>query len=119
MGIKRESVVNKPTVEIKVDVQFMDGSLGDFTGTFARMDQDEIDELMDPEKAYSNSEVVDKVLLGVRGITEGDTELPAEEQLAWVKKTPECVSASVAAFFRKLRPARYEEKTSRSRRSRG
>lgn len=119
MGIRTESHSEKPTVEITVMVQFMDGTLGDFKGTFQRLDQDRIDELLDPEENFSNSEIVDEVLVGVSGITTNGAELPADEQLAWVKKTPECVSAAVAAFFKKLRPERYAEKTSKRRRSRG
>lgn len=118
-----EKVTDQPTVGIKVLVQFKGAgntvTQGEFMGTFKRVDQDRIDEMLDPEANYKNSEIVEEVLVGVSGIGRGDTELPADEQLAWVKKTPECVAASVAAFFKELRPARYDEKTSKSRRSRG
>ena len=43
----------------------------------------------------------------------------SSEQLAWVKQQPECVNAAVVAFFRRMRPARYDAKTSKKQRSRG
>lgn len=119
MGIKTDIVDSKRKIEIPVLVEFMDGTQGDFTGTFERPSQDELDEMMDPEQPWSNSDVLDKYLTGVSGIGTSTGELPPEEQLAWVRKTPECVSAAVAAFFKKFRPVRYGEKTSKPRRSRG
>lgn len=121
MGITQEKVSTSPTVEITVLVEFMDGYQGDFKGTFKRLGQERIDELADPDEGYSNSEVVDEILVGVSGISAGSPpqELPADEQLAWVKQQPECVSAAVAAFFGRMRPARYGGKTSKTRRSRG
>lgn len=123
MGLQRETITKNPTIGITVLVQFQmgDGSVkqGDFLGEFKRLEQKRVDELLDPDAAYGNSEVLDEILVGVSGIGENGTELPAEEQLAWVKKTPECVNASVAAFFKVMRPARYDEKTSGKRRSRG
>jgi hypothetical protein len=118
-----EKIAAAPTVDIKVLVQFQGeaGTVvqGDFMGKFRRLPQARIDELMDPDENFRNSEVLDEVLVSVSGIGKGGEELPADEQLAWVKATPECVGAAVAAFFRTLRPARYDEKTSKSRRSRG
>lgn len=119
MGINREKIDAIPTVEIPVLVEFMDGSQGDFKGTFKRLSQERIDELADPEAAFGNSEVVEEILVGVSGISDGEKQLPGDEQLAWVKQQPECVSAAVAAFFKRMRPGRYDAKTSRSRRSRG
>lgn len=119
MGINREKQGAAPTVEITVLVEFMDKTQGDFKGTFKRLNQERIDELADPEAGYSNSELVNEILVGVSGISDGDKELPADEQLAWVKQQPECVSATVAAFFKRMRPARYDEKTSKKRRSHG
>lgn len=119
MGINREKQGSAPTVEITVLVEFMDGQQGDFKGTFKRVDQTRLTELLNPEENFQNSEIVDEILLGVSGISDGDKELPADEQLAWVKNTPECVNATVVAFFKRMRPARYDEKTSSKRRSRG
>lgn len=112
------------TVDIKVLVQFKGKGAsvyqGDFLGTFKRLPQDRLDTLMDPDENFRNSEVLDEVLVSVSGIGHADgTELPADEQLAWVRKTPECVGAAVVAFFKELRPARYDEKTSSKRRGRG
>lgn len=121
MGIAREKTTKNPTAELTVKVDFMDGSKGDFKGTFKRVSQDRLNELLDPEANFQNGELVDEFLVGVSGITEseGGPELPADEQLAFVKQTPECVNASVVAFFAAMRPASYDAKTSRSRRSRG
>lgn len=124
MNLIIEKAEDGGTVDIKVLVQFKgkgnSSYQGDFLGTFARLPQSRIDELMDPDENYRNSEVLDEVLLSVSGIGRADgVELPADEQLAWVKKTPECVGASVAAFFKELRPERYAEKTSSKRRGRG
>lgn len=119
MSINREKQGATPTVDITVLVQFMDGQQGDFKGTFKRLPQDRIDELLDADASYTTAEMVDEILVGVSGISDGDAELPAAEQLAWAKQQPECVSAAVAAFFKCMRPARYDEKTSKKRRSRG
>ena len=118
MGILREKINASATVEIPVLVRFMNGTEGEFTGVFKRLAQERIDALADPEAEYRNSEIIDEVLVGVRGIAENDPsqELPADEQLAWVKQQPECVNAAVVAFFRRMRPARYDEKTSKKRR---
>lgn len=123
MNLDIEKIDSAPTVDIKVMVQFKGKGTavtqGDFMGTFNRLPQERIDELMDADEGYRNSEVLDEILIGVSGIGRAGVELPADEQLAWVKKTPECVGAAVAAFFKELRPARYDEKTSRKRRGRG
>lgn len=121
MGIIKEKASDTPTVQIVVLVEFMDGYQGDFKGTFNRLPQERLDELADPDAGYSNSEVVDEILVGVSGIAAGTPpqELPADEQLAWVKQQPECVNAAVAAFFSRMRPARYAGKTSKKQRSRG
>lgn len=115
--------VSDPTVEIKVLVQFKGKgnthTQGDFQGVFKRLSQERIDELMDPEESYTNSETLDEVLVSVSGIGSTAGEMSPEDQLAWVKKTPECVGAAVTAFFKELRPARYVEKTSKQRRGRG
>lgn len=107
-------------LEIAVLVQFAQGNgtvlQGEFKGVFKRLPTEEVDAMMDAEPALLNSEVVDKVLVGVKGIGKDGAELPGEEQLAWVKKTPECVNAAVAAFFKSMRPERYSEKTSRKQR---
>jgi hypothetical protein len=119
MGIQ----VNKIplTLAIEVLVQFKaEGNTtvqGSYTGTFKRLPQAEIDALIDSDTP--NSEVLDQVLVGVTGVGDENGELSPDEQLAWVKKTPECVGAGVVAFFRELRPARYDEKTSKTRRGRG
>jgi hypothetical protein len=111
------------TVDIKVLVQFKGKGnsvyQGDFMGTFKRLPQERLDELMDPDENYRNSEVLDEVLVSVSGIGSTAGELTPDEQLAWVKRTPECVGAAVTAFFKELRPARYVEKTSKQRRGRG
>lgn len=123
MGLQREKITSNPTMSLPVLVQFTngDGSVvqGDFLGKFKRVSQDRIDEMLDPDAAITNSELVEEVLVGVSGIGENGTELPADEQLAWVKQTPECVSAAAAAFFKVMRAARYDERTSTKQRSRG
>lgn len=119
MGILREKAIPTPTVEIPVLVEFMDGYQGDFKGTFNRVSQERLDALLEPDANYQNSELLDELLVGVSGISDGTGELPADEQLTWVKATPECVNAAVTAFFTRMRPARYDGKTSKSRRSRG
>lgn len=111
------------TVALTVLVQFRnsDGSLylGDFKGEFNRLPQAQVEEMIDSDPPLLNSEILDKVLVSVSGIRKDGKELPPEEQLAWVKQTPECVNAAVAAFFKELRPERYNEKTSGKRSKRG
>lgn len=123
MGIEVEKRETEPTMQIKVLVQFQKsgGSVyqGDFMGEFKRVNQERIDEFLDEEQGWRNSEVLDEILVGVSGITRNGTELPPDEQLAWVRQTPECVNAAVTAFFRTTRPERYNERTSKKRRGRG
>jgi hypothetical protein len=110
----------KDTFRIAVLVQFATETggvtQGQFNGTFKRLPNNEIDEMMDAEPPLLNSETVDRVLIGVDGIGKDGTELPPTEQLEWVKRTPECMAAVVAAFFKNMRPERYNEKTSRKQR---
>lgn len=111
------------TIAIAVLVQFRnaDGSTyqGDFKGTFNRLPNKEIDDMLDAEPPMLNSEIVEKVLVGAEGISDGEKPMPPDEALAWVKRSPECVNAAVAAFFKELRPERYNEKTSGRRSRRG
>lgn len=116
----------EPEVEMEVLVQFQTSRNttveGSYFGTFTRPDQDELSELLDPDNEYKNIEILQKYLKKVRGIGTGagsNNELPPDEQLARVMKMPECVNAGVLAFLKVFRPARYEEKTSKQRRSRG
>ncbi len=124
MGIEVEkSGTTDSTIDIKVLVQFQKkgGSVyqADFNAEFKRVEQARIDDFLDDEQGWTNSAVLDEILLGVNGITRGGVEMPADEQLSWVKQTPECVNAAVTAFFRTTRPERYNEKTSKKRRARG
>lgn len=120
MGINIEKV--DATIELEVLVQFQTArntsTEGSYFGTFRRPTQNEIDDILDVDSAWSNSDTVAEFLVSVRGIGKGEGEMPADEQLAWVKGTPECVNAGAAAFLRAFRPARYEKKTSRPPRSR-
>lgn len=113
----------KERLQLTVLVQFATDTggvvQGEFKGEFKRLSQDRIDELADSDNAFTVSEAVDEILLGVSGIGDGTTELPPAEALAWVKKTPECVQAAYTAFFRAMRPERYNEKTSKRARGRG
>lgn len=124
MGINVEKYESEVELEVLVQFQTSRNTTveGSYFGTFTRPDQDELTELLDPENDYKNVEILQKYLKKVRGIGKGDgggSELPTEEQLAWVMKSPECVNAGVIAFLKVFRPARYEEKTSKQRRSRG
>lgn len=114
------------TVDIKVLVSFHVGlgviKQGDFVGVFKRVPQSKVQEMIDDE--WTNSEVLDEVLVGAKGVGKKDdtgkvVELPDAEQLLWVKDTPECVNAAVAAFFQTTRADRYDAKTSRKRRRGG
>lgn len=123
MGIEVEKQEADATVDIKVLVQFQKsgGSVyqGDFVGQFKRVTQDRVDDFLDDEQGWRNSDVLDEILVGVSGITRGGVEMPPDEQLSWVRQTPECVNAAVTSFFRTMRPERYNEKTSKKRRGRG
>lgn len=112
------------TFEIKVLVQFQqaNGSVkqGDFFATFKRPEQSRIDELLDEDAGYTRREVLDEVLQSVRGIGRTPSEeLSPDDQIAFVKKTPECVAAAFVAFFKAMRPERYIEGTSKKRSGRG
>jgi hypothetical protein len=123
MGIEVEKKDTEATVGIKVLVQFQQSGgtvyQGDFVGEFKRVDQARIDDFLDEEQGWRNSDVLDEILVGVSGITRGGVEMPPDEQLKWVRQTPECVNAAVTAFFRITRPERYNERTSKKRRGRG
>lgn len=120
MGLSIDIEKVEPTAEIEVLVQFQTprGTTvqGSYFGTFVRPSQEELQELLDPDQEYKNNEVLEKYLKSVRGVGKGGIELPAEEQLDWVMKTPECVSAGAVAYLKAFRPARYDEKTSKKRR---
>jgi hypothetical protein len=123
MGIEVEKQEAEATVGIKVLVQFQKSGgavyQGDFVGQFRRVTQERTDDFLDEEQGWRNSDVLEEILVGVSGITRGGVEMPPDEQLNWVKQTPECVNAAVTAFFRAMRPERYNEKTSKKRRGRG
>ena len=123
MGIEVEKQEADATVDIKVLVQFQKsgGSVyqGDFVGQFKRVTQDRVDDFLDDEQGWRNSDVLDEILVGVSGITRGGVEMPADEQLSWVRQTPECVNAAVTSFFRTMRPERYNERTAKNRGGRG
>lgn len=117
--------VNKvqPTLLIPVLVQFATATgavvQGEFKAEFKRLTQERINVLADKDEDYLLSEVVDEILQGVSGIGNGTTEMPPAEALEWVKKTPECVQAAYTAFFKAMRPERYNEKTSKRSSRRG
>ncbi len=120
MGINISKVT--PTILLDVLVQFQNANgtatEGSYKATFRRPSQEELDHLLDPENEVRNIDTIDQFLVSVSGVghqTEGGgvAELPADEQLAWVKATPECVNAGAAAFLRAFRPVRYEGKTSK------
>jgi hypothetical protein len=106
------------TIKAVVPVQFHEGdgtvTHGNFTANFRRIDQARIDEMLDANTP--NSEVLEEVLDSVDDVFEGDARMTPADALAWVKKTPECVSAAVTSFFEKLRPAATASKTSKTRR---
>jgi hypothetical protein len=109
------------TFEQEVLVQFaqMGGTIkqGSFTAEFKRLSQDELDDMPEDER---NSDLLRRVLKGVKGIGKSPSEpLPPAEQLAFVLNSPECVNAAALVFFRVSRPERYDEKTSRTQRRRG
>ncbi|HYC65706.1 MAG TPA: hypothetical protein VEC14_13315 [Reyranellaceae bacterium] len=108
------------TVELKVLVRFIqaDGSAydGDFVGVFKRpADQEEVERVIN--EGWTNKDVVDEYLIGAKKIGASPSEeLSPEDGLAFVKKQPECVNASVTAFFQSFAPDRQREKTSGRRR---
>lgn len=89
---------------------------GDFRATFRRISKERLDELLDAENGYTQSEVLDEVLVSVSGIGRTATdELPADEQLKWVKNSVECCNAAFRDFFMGMRQADGAEKTSKKR----
>lgn len=109
------------TFEKEVLVQFAqkDGTVkqGSFKAEYLRLKQSEIDDLDDNTP---NSTLLDQVLKGVSGISrKGGVSMTPEEQHAFVLDSPECVNAAALVFFKATRPERYDEKTSKTRRSRG
>lgn len=121
MSLDLKRIASTITIAVLVQFRNEDGSAyqGDFKGVFRRLPQNEVDEMIDADPPYLNSEIIERTLVSVSGIGSAGEELPPEEQLSWVKKTPECVNAAVAAFFKELRPERYNEKTSGKRSRRG
>lgn len=115
MGINIGKVDSTLTLEVLVQFANANGNVteGSYKATFKRPDQEQLGRIVDPDAEVRNIEVLDEYLVGVSGISNGEGELPADEQLAWVKKTPECISAGAAAFLRAFRPVRYEGKTSK------
>lgn len=106
------------TIKAVVPVQFHEGdgtvTQGNFTAHFRRISQERIDEMLDANTP--NSEVLEEVLDSAEDIFDGDARMEPAAAMAWVKNTPECVGAAVAAFFEKLRPADTGSKTSKKRR---
>ncbi len=121
MGINIDKVSAIKLVSLAVAVTFMDGSTGEFTGEFSRATQSELDGYLD--EGLTNSELLDRVLKKVSGIGRADpeapgklVELPADEQMAFVRSSPECVEAAALRFFSAMRQERPAEKTSKRRR---
>lgn len=93
---------------------------GDFKATFKRIDKARLDEFLDDEAGYTQTEVLDEVLVGVSGIGRSPTdELPPEEQLTWVRNSIECCNAAFRDFFTAMRQDDGAEKTSKKRRRPG
>lgn len=108
--------------ERNINVQFAqpNGSMrqGDFKARFKRIPQARVEEMMDDQ--WRNSDVLDEVLVCVSGIGRrnpqgGVEELPAEEQLDWVRRTVECVNAATSSFFEAMQQGSGGSKTSRKR----
>jgi hypothetical protein len=90
---------------------------GDFKATFKRIDKARLDEFLDADAGYTQTEVLDEVLVGVSGIGRNATdELPADEAMAWVRKSIECCNAAFRDFFEAMRQDNGAEKTSKKRR---
>ncbi len=118
------SRVGDATIKLPVLVQFhqANGSVyqGEFTGEFKRLSQDQINNYLDDEEAYQVAEVISDILVGASNIAATDgSDMPADEALAWAQQSPECVGAAYAAFFKAMRPERYNEKTSQKSRKAG
>lgn len=90
---------------------------GDFQATFKRITKDRLDEFLDADAGYTQTEVLDEVLVGVSGIGRSPTEeLPPDEQLKWVRSSVECCNAAFRDFFEAMRQDNGAEKTSKKRR---
>lgn len=90
---------------------------GDFKATFKRISKDRLDELLDPEAGFTQTEVLDEILVGVSGIGRTPTEeLPPEEQMIFVRGSVECCNAAFRDFFAAMRQDSGDEKTSKKRR---
>lgn len=94
---------------------------GDFKATFKRIDKARLDEFLDADAGYTQTEVLDEVLVGVSGIgkaTEGGPaeELPPDEAMAAVRKSIECCNAAFRDFFVAMRQDDGAERTSKKRR---
>lgn len=92
---------------------------GSFNATFKRVSKDRIDEFVDTANGFSISEVLDEVLAGVSGIGratapgEPPQELPADQQIAWVRNSPEASAAAFNDFFAAMRQDSGAGKTSK------
>lgn len=87
---------------------------GEFKATFKRVDKPRLDEMLEAENGYTQSDVLDEVLVGVSGIgRSASEELPPDEQLAWVKRSPECCAAAFNSFFAAMRQEPGAGKTSK------
>ncbi|MBN8922347.1 MAG: hypothetical protein J0I96_04550 [Rhodanobacter sp.] len=94
---------------------------GDFKASFRRITKERLDEFLDDEAGYTQSEVLDEVLTGVSGIGQkGEDgkieELPPADQLKWVRNSIECCNAAFRDFFEAMRQDNGAEKTSKKRR---
>jgi len=123
------------TFDVKVLVQFAQkgGTVkqGDFMATFRREDPDRVQVAI--EDGLSNIDLLFNGWIDKDGVTEipgvlvaaGDIGrspsdlLAADESLAFVKKSAECVNAAAVAFIKATRAERYIEGTSKKRSSRG
>lgn len=89
---------------------------GDFKATFNRISKARLDEFLDADAGYTQTEVLDEVLVGVSGIGRSATEeLPPDEQLKWVRNSVECCNAAFRDFFTAMRQDDGAEKTSKKR----
>lgn len=90
---------------------------GDFKATYKRIDKTRLDQFLDPDAGYTQTEVLDEVLVGVSGIGKSATEeLPPDEALAWVRNSIECCNAAFRDFFAAMQQDDGAAKTSKKRR---
>ena len=94
---------------------------GDFKATFKRIDKARLDEFLDPDASYTQTEVLDEVLVGASGIGKRDTdgklvELDPDEALAQVRNSIECCNAAFRDFFAAMQQDDGAGKTSKKRR---